>query len=413
MKTLHRQIIHWLHAAERLADINSMASETAWQGLESSTQVLIKNYLQKNISLLVAKGRHLEKQLNEANNNTALHAQLRKALLRYKAEYIRIETTIHFYTDAINTRTQKDIAAMLQGCDALCKLCLEAFLKPLHKPIPTVITYLDKGLGAAIMKAGLRLWDGSVSPAALIKITYHNLLRPTAVLHECGHQVAHLLGWNKELAETLFAELKEKDAVVAKAFSNWSSEIAADAVALCTTGFAAVAALHDVVDGEGEAVFIYDENDPHPISYLRVLLNCAMCDLLFGNGPWQQMAAQWKVNHPLKDAGKEANEIIVKSVPHLQTIAKLILQTGQKAFAGKAIASLIDTAKANPVQLGKIEDQMRNDPVIKPAQLGLQYVALSGYKIGTGLGNIKAELEKMHQFLIEIKNTQKQYYSLN
>lgn len=413
MKTLHRQIVHWLHAAERLADINNMASETAWQGLEISTQLIIKSYLQKNISLLVAKGRHLEKQLAEANNNVILPAQLRKALLRYKADYMRIETTIHFYTDAINTRTQKDIAGMLQGCDVLSKLCLEIFLNPLHKPVPAVITYLDKGLGAAIMKAGLRLWDGSISPAALIKITYHNLLRPTAVLHECGHQIAHILGWNKELADTLFTELKEKDVAVAKAFSNWSSEIAADAVAFCTTGFAAVAALHDVVDGEGEAVFMYDENDPHPIAYLRVLLNCAMCTVLYGNGPWQQMEEQWKVNHPLKDAGKEANGIIVRSIPHLQTIAKIILQTRQKAFAGKAVSMLIDTAKANPVQLGKIEDQMHKDPAIKPAQLGLQYVALSGYKIGTGLGNIRLELEKMHRFLIEIKNTQKQYYSLN
>jgi hypothetical protein len=331
--------------------------------LEPNTQILIKNYLQKNITHLVFKGKHLQLQLQNANT-IALQLQLRKAVLRYKADYLRIETTIHFYTDAINTRTQKNSAEMLMGCDLLCKMCLEQFLFPLHKPIPVVITYLDKGLGAAIMKAGLRLWDGTISPAALIKITYHNLLRPTAALHECGHQIAHILGWNKELAITFYDELNTKDTAVAKAFASWSSEIAADAVALVTTGFAAVAALNDVVDGEEEAVFMYDENDPHPISYLRVLLNCAMCTVLFGDGPWQEMEKQWTANHPLKNAGKDAHYIILKAVPLLPTIAKIILDKKQNAFAGKSITELIDTNKITPSQLGKITEQMIRDPII-------------------------------------------------
>jgi hypothetical protein len=413
MKTLNRQINHWLNAAERLSDINSMASSIAWHGLDTNTQTIIKNYLQKNVSHLVMKGKHLEKQLNEVGGDANLQTELRKALLRFKADYLRIETTIHFYTDAINTRTQNDVAEMLQGCDVLCKLCLEAFLKPLYKPIPPVITYLDKGLGAAIMKAGLRLWDGSMSPAALIKITYHNLLRPTAVLHECGHQIAHILKWNKELADALYDGLKEKDKTIAKVFSGWSSEIAADAIALCTTGFAAVAALHDVVDNEGESVFIYDENDPHPISYLRVLLNCAMCDVLFGRGPWQQMAEQWKTYHPLKKAGKEAALVVQLSTPHLETIAKIILTHNYQAFSGKSIIKIIDIGKVNLVQLGKIEDQLNKDPIIKPEQFGLQFIALSGYKIGTGLVNIKDELSKMNRFLKETSKIQKLNFTLN
>ena len=46
---------------------------------------------------------------------------------------------------------------------------------------PPVLTYIDKGLGASILRAGSRLWDGgTISPAAAIKITRHNLYRPTA-----------------------------------------------------------------------------------------------------------------------------------------------------------------------------------------------------------------------------------------
>lgn len=413
MRTLNRQILHWLNAAERLSKVENMASSTAWSGLEVSTRDSIKLYLQKNVSLLVARGRHLEKQFNDSAGNVDLQDQLRKAIIRFKADYLRIETTIHFYTDAINTRTQADVAELLAGCDVLANLCLDAFLKPLYKPQPAVITYLDKGLGAAIMKAGLRLWDGSISPAALIKITYHNLLRPTAVLHECGHQIAHILNWNKELANALFEGLKADDKLVAKAFSGWSSEIAADAVAFCTTGFAAVAALHDVVDNEGEAVFSYDENDPHPISYLRVILNCRMCELVFGNGPWQQMETQWREYHPLSHADKNANDIIQRAIPLLNKIAAIILKNNFLAFSGKSIVKLLDIEKVNPIELGKLENRLNGDPILKAEQFGLQYVALSGYKIGTGLSNIKSELTKMEQFLKQISKIHNSNYHLN
>ena len=55
-------------------------------------------------------------------------------------------------------------------------------------------------------------------------------------------------------------------------WSAWASEIAADAFAFVHTGFASVAALHDVLSGERGFVFQHTPGDPHPICYLRVLL---------------------------------------------------------------------------------------------------------------------------------------------
>ncbi|MBK7699831.1 MAG: hypothetical protein IPJ39_14455 [Saprospiraceae bacterium] len=48
---------------------------------------------------------------------------------------------------------------------------MDDILKPLGKEVPPVFTFIDKGIGASILKAGLRLWDGKVSPVAAIKIT--------------------------------------------------------------------------------------------------------------------------------------------------------------------------------------------------------------------------------------------------
>ena len=148
------------------------------------------------------------------------------------------------------------------------------------------MTYIDKGLGASILKAGLRLWDaGAVSPVAAVKITRHNLLRPTAVIHEAGHQVAHIADWNQELAAALSQGLAGTSGEIAGAWSCWASEIAADAVAFVHTGFASVAALHDVLAGEPSSVFRHTPGDPHPICYLRVLLGVEMCRYFYGAGP--------------------------------------------------------------------------------------------------------------------------------
>ena len=67
---------------------------------------------------------------------------------------------------------------------------MERALRPLGTPVPPVLTYVDKGLGASILRAGLRLWDGgSPSAVAAVKIARHNLVRPTALIHESGHML--------------------------------------------------------------------------------------------------------------------------------------------------------------------------------------------------------------------------------
>ncbi len=87
-------------------------------------------------------------------------------------------------------------------------------LQPLGPPVPPVLTYVDRALGASILRSGLRLWDGrSISVAAAIKVTRNNLggARPTAILHEAGHQAAFTLGWNDELAGA-FRRVFDRDA---------------------------------------------------------------------------------------------------------------------------------------------------------------------------------------------------------
>jgi hypothetical protein len=146
---------------------------------------------------------------------------------------VQIETALDLYGDALNSRTTPRLAGLLRACDALALRSPEAVLVPFRRDVPPVLTYVDKGLGASIFRTRLRLVDGGpLSAVAALKITRQNLYRPTALIHETGHQAAHVLGWNDELTRTIGHEL-------ASVWSGWSSEIAADTYAFAFTGYGA------------------------------------------------------------------------------------------------------------------------------------------------------------------------------
>jgi hypothetical protein len=281
---LARQVAHWTMAAERLVNLHEQASATAWEALERYLGLVLRQKLLEAVNQLRQDATAL-RSLWYAARTEGQFRQLRQRVTRLRQQYLRTETLLDFYSDAINTRTNPDIAAILRACDVLSRQSMTQLLQPLGKATPPVLTYLDKGLGASILKAGLRLWDGNTqSQVAAIKIVRHNLYRPTALIHEAGHQVAHILGWNQELATALATGLASSSPRWRRCGRGWASEVAADGFAFVHTGYAAVANLHDVVDAGGPMVFRYRPGDPHPTSYIRVLLGTAMCQRFFGDG---------------------------------------------------------------------------------------------------------------------------------
>jgi hypothetical protein len=226
-------------------------------------------------------------------------------------------------------------------------------LDQLDKPTPVALTYIDKGLGASILKAGLRLWDGgSVNPVAAIKITRHNLLRPTALIHEAGHQAAHIVGWSEELAAKFATGLAGAPDGVAAMWAGWASEIVADAFAFVHTGYASVAGLHDVLAGEETLVFRHTPGDPHPISYIRVLLGVEMCRKFYGAGPWDDLAQSWMLLYPLQRAQARTERLLRASLPLLPSIVESALCEPMRALAGRSLVALVNPERVKPQVLG-------------------------------------------------------------
>lgn len=354
---LARQVNHWVAAAAHL-NPDDLAAAEAWNRLERYLGMSLRKHLEGVIVRLRAEADILAATLIAAESPAALR-ELQLRLLAFRGKFTRAETTLDFFADAINTRTSPYATGLLRACDIIAHRSMSLLLDQLGHTTPAVITYIDKGLGASILKAGLRLWDGgALNPVAAVKIVRHNLLRPTALIHEAGHQAAHITGWNRELAETLDRGLSGAAEDVREAWSSWAPEIAADAFAFAHTGYASVAALHDVLSGEDNFVFQHKEGDPHPIGYLRVLLGVETCRYFYGAGPWDGLAVSWKALYPIGAANSRTQRLLEQSLPLLPRVVRLTLDTPQRAFRGRALRTLIPPERVSPAELRAMDERL-------------------------------------------------------
>lgn len=381
-----RQVAHWRAAVIALDDLDNFASPDAWNRLEQYLGQSLRANLRGAVARLSREGDVLAAELRAAETADELEL-VRRHVVRFRRWFLRVETGLEFYGGAVNDRSSPRLGALLAACDILASRALESILTPLGKPIPPVLTYVDKGLGASILRAGLRLWDGrTLSVAAAIKLTRHNLNgRPTALLHEAGHQIAFMLDWNDQLANALRRELRD-DPELAEAWSGWSSEIAGDCVGFVHAGYAAVAALHDVIAGEASSVYAHHSFDPHPVAHLRVLLGTSMATRFYGEGPWSGLQRAWLIAHPVDRAPADVRPLIERSIPRLPRIVEVCLLEPMRAFGGRPITALVDPMRVRPDALTALARDAGSSMGVSSHWLwseSLRLLALSGYRAAT------------------------------
>lgn len=402
---LARQVAHWTAAAMRLQDLDDLASPSAWNSLERYLGLSIRQHLTMVVKRLKHEATFLQTALDSAFSVADLSA-VRRQLLTFRRRYLRVETTLDFYADAISTRTSTTMAGLLRACDTLAHRSMAQILDQLGKPTPIALTYLDKGLGASILKAGLRLWDEtSLNPVAAIKITRHNLHRPTALIHEAGHQVAHIVGWSEELSTALAAGLTDASAGVAEAWGSWASEIAADAFAFVHTGYAGVASLYDVVDSGESVVFRHPPGDPHPVGYLRVLLGVEMCRQFYGAGPWDDLALSWTQQYPLQRAPGVSGQLLRESVPLLPDIVNITLRKPMRSFGGRPLVALINPERVKPETLLALEQQLGAALYTSMHWIwteALRLLALTGLRKATSADHTTETIKLQEQWMLRL-----------
>ncbi|MGB3301032.1 MAG: hypothetical protein WBA76_22410, partial [Phormidesmis sp.] len=145
-----RQVAHWVMAAQRLGSLDDLAAPSAWEGLEQYVGVVLRQNLLTAVHQLQQQSAVLQAKWTAAETLLDLQ-QVQQQLVQFRKHYLRTEVLLDFYADAINTRTNPTMAALLRACDALCQHSMTPLLRPLGKATPPVLTYLDQGLGASIL----------------------------------------------------------------------------------------------------------------------------------------------------------------------------------------------------------------------------------------------------------------------
>lgn len=398
-----RELEHWKTAAERLADLDAVAPPQAWQALEHYLGVSLRQALTAVVGRLRRMAHDFDVYIRTASADANVE-QLQARLVDLRQAYLRAETTVDFYADALVTRSIPRMAALLRACDHIATRSMAEALTPMGREVPAALTYIDKGLGASILKAGLRLWDGTAeNPVATIKVTRHNILRPSAIIHEAGHQVAHMLGWTSELVHALATGLGSSS--LGSLWAGWASEVAADAFAHVHTGYAAAVALHDVLDGADETVFQYLPGDPHPIGYLRVLMAIEMCRRTFGGGAWDRLAEVWTAKHRLERSASDIRPVLEESVRALPRIVEIVLYSPYRAFGGRPLTRLVDPQRVSPAGLAGLERDAGAAAFTSHYWAwneAIRLMALNGYRAGVGPRELREGVRQQEDWMLRL-----------
>lgn len=329
-------------------------SENIYQYLtHGQKQSLEKSFLSRANGLKIDLGK-LYKQLSVAHNIEDLLI-LQQDIQDLSSRYFLSEKVSDYYIDLLHTRSELGMGKILKGCDRIATASLKLGLEKLNYEVPQTICHLDAGQGAAIIAAGIYLWDYQPNPAALIKVVRVAIPFPrlTSLLHECGHQFGKMTGWVEELAAELYSSIVSAGYSIelAKHWAYCASELAADFFSLSQSNFASVVGLSEVLMGTPNALFTFIEHDPHPIGWSRIMLGITACRIVLGDGPWNDYDNVLRLLFPLKIAQPKTARIIVDSQPLLEVICKAILYTKMSCFSGKSLSEILPWESQSPTTI--------------------------------------------------------------
>ncbi|MEO0688974.1 MAG: hypothetical protein AAFY51_01610 [Pseudomonadota bacterium] len=383
VQDLERQLMHWLAASRMFRRADEFASRVAWSSVEDEIGVPLRREIHRIVEELIDLGEATGELIERAKQNPDLIEEAGKGIQRFRTRFSQVETTLDFLGDAVNSRTSSSLRALLSNLDRMAFQSMKPVLDRAGIQTPPVLVYQDKGLGASIIRAGVRLWaPGSVMPVAAVKIVRHNLYRPTSLFHESGHQVAHLTRWVPRMKGAILRALAQ-DRELQQMWSGWASEIAADIYAFNHTGYASVAALYDVV-GDARSIQQWSLGAPHPIGWLRVLLGCAFARVAFGQeGPWNSLETAMLTRFPVTRANETLVPLLERSHQLMPAIARACLDAPMPALGGAPLHSVIDPARVSPTALNAFEreagKQLWTSPSLRKAE-GIRLVALAGLR---------------------------------
>lgn len=286
--------------------------------------------------------------------NAASPAGAQRRLNGLRLHFNMVLTHFDIYSDALTQRGEAEDGVWLAGLDAAARDALN--LPGSAFPVPPLITYLDRGGGAAIRRAGTRLPGGGTNPVAVIRIPRERMVGSgiaASLIHEVGHQAAALL----DLVASLRAELQAhspddaKDKAAWNVWSSWASEILADFWAVAHLGITATQGLMAVASLPRPYVFNFNPEDPHPTPWLRVKISAAMGHALFPHPQWQRLLGVWEAFYPNTYMNPEQRRFFAKIENTIPKFVSLLTRFKPPLLKGQSLPEVLHTRCRQPQRL--------------------------------------------------------------
>jgi hypothetical protein len=273
---------------------------------------------------------------------------------------------LDMFSDVITQRSEHETGVWLAGLDIAAQDALR-MAWDLPAP-PPIACYLHRGLGGAIRRARTRLPGGGSNPVAIIRIPRERMIGfgiASSLVHEVGHQAAALLDLLASLRPAIQAAGRARsgrDAEAWKLWERWISEIVADAWSIGRVGVASTMGLLILVSLPRAFVFRVGENDPHPFSWIRVQLSCAIGNALYPDRQWNRIARLWETLYPpthLKPAELQRLRSLMATMPDF---VRLLVEHRPPALHGRRLGDVIRQRDRTPRQLVAMYGAWRRDP---------------------------------------------------
>lgn len=294
----------------------------------------------------------------EGQSASPEQAQRRFTFLRLR--FNAILTHFDLFSSAISQRSENESGVWLAGLDAVAAdaLALPPFLDP-----PPVLCYLDKGLGAAIRRARTRLPGGGRNPVALVRMPRERMIGcgiASSLVHEVGHQASALLGLVPAIREGMRPHLSDGRAWVH--WDRWISEIVADFWSIARIGIGSTLGLMQVVSLPRPFVFRPNEDDPHPMPWIRVMLSTAIGQELYPHPQWKQVAELWESYYPPAGLAEPAAGLVRSLSDAIPEFVSFLVNYCPPQLGGFTLAQAMDPAARKPERLSGVMKIWEQDP---------------------------------------------------
>ncbi|MEM1020126.1 MAG: hypothetical protein AAGJ09_06505 [Pseudomonadota bacterium] len=339
---------------EQLQSFSMIVPYVSAAGIPSAAQHAIDRHMQASKQDLreMLRGYQAWLAQNREGPVTPAEAQQRLAVVRMRFQ--RILTQFDVFADALTQRSEHKNGIWLAGLDVLAADSLR--LPPERFKAPEMLTYLDRGIGAAIRRARTRLPGGGENPVALIRIPRERMVGHgigSSLVHEVGHQSAAMI----ELVPSMRQALQDQQAVdprhrhLWRYWERWASEIISDLWSVSTLGISATIGLIAVVTLPRAFIFRLKMDAPHPVPWLRVFISARLGNALYPAPQWRKLEQLWQSLYPLEGQSPAKQDIFHQLLQHCDEFVSLCLSHRIDKLDGQSLYGLLFDARRTPARL--------------------------------------------------------------